>query len=188
MLISRGQLNVIMVLKRQKASRLQFINTQFTNVSTIFAAVIMKKIEISRKLLNVTDKADLKELKSAYRNLMKEYHPDKIQDNEEEKKAAEEKSKRMIEAYHFLVSINPETIQESKEQYLETINNAGIQDFSYKSETLRIDFSDGNSYEYFAVPKKVYTNLVNAPSQARFARRHICTTFTYRSLSKLVAD
>ena len=148
----------------------------------------MKKIEISRKLLNVTKDADLKELKSAYRNLMKEYHPDKIQDNEEEKKVAEEKSKRMIDAYHFLVSIAPETIEESKEQYLQTINVAGIDEYHYKAETLTIIFSDGNTYEYFGVPKKVYTNFVNSPSQARFARRHICTSFVYRSASKLVAD
>ena len=54
-------------------------------------------------------------------------------------------------------------------------------------ETLRIDFSDGNSYEYFGVPKGVYVKLLNAPSQARFLRRHIAGSFTYRSINRLVA-
>jgi DnaJ-class molecular chaperone len=146
----------------------------------------MSIIERYRKLLNVTEHSDLKELKTIYRNNMKDCHPDKFQDNEEEKLAAEERSKKVIEAYHFLVSIAPETIEATLEQYNETINEAGIEDFQYKGVTLSIDFSDGNTYEYFNVPKNTYVKLVNAPSQTRFARRHICNSFVYRSVNKLV--
>ena len=146
----------------------------------------MKKIEYYRRLLDVKKETDLKELKSIYRNLMKDCHPDKFQDNEEEKLVAEAKSKKIIEAYHFLVSIAPETLVASLDQYNETITIASIEDFEYKVETLSITFSDGNCYEYFGVPKVTYVKLVNAPSQARFARRHICNSFTYRSVNKLV--
>ena len=147
----------------------------------------MKKIEDYRRLLGVTKDAELKELKSIYRNLMKDFHPDKFEHESEEQATAETKSKHIIEAYHFLVSIAPETIAETLEQYTQTINLAGIDDFQYKGLVLRIDFSDGTSYEYFNVPKAVYVKLVNAPSLTRFARRHICSTFVYRSVSKLVA-
>jgi DnaJ-class molecular chaperone len=147
----------------------------------------MKKIEEYRRLLDVTKDVDLKELKSIYRNLMKDCHPDKFQDNEDAKLEAEEKSRMIIEAYHFLVSIAPETLAETLDQYNETINQALIEDFEYKSLTLTITFSDGNCYEYFNVPKATYIKLVNAPSQSRFARRHICNTYVYRSSSKLVA-
>jgi hypothetical protein len=146
----------------------------------------MRKIEGYRKLLDVTKNAELKELKSVYRNLMKDCHPDKFQDNEAEKLAAEERSKKIIEAYHFLVSIAPETIESTLEQYTETITVASIEDYEYKNEKLSITFTDGNSYEYFGVPKAIYVKLVNAPSQARFARRHICNSFVYRSVNKLV--
>jgi DnaJ-class molecular chaperone len=147
----------------------------------------MKKIDDYRKLLGVTKDAELKELKSVYRNFMKDCHPDKFQDNEAEKLAAEEKSRKVIEAYHFLVSIAPETIEATLEQYNQTINcEGGIEDFQYKGVTLTIDFTDGNSYEYFNVPKATYVKLVNAPSPARFARRHICNAFVYRSVNKLV--
>ena len=146
----------------------------------------MKKIESYRRLLDVKKEADLTTLKSIYRGLMKEFHPDKFQDNEEEKLVAEAKSKKIIEAYHFLVSIAPETLASSLDQYTETITVAAIDDFEYKGETLSITFSDGNCYEYFGVPKATYVKLVNAPSQARFARRHICNSFTYRSVNKLV--
>jgi DnaJ-class molecular chaperone len=49
---------------------------------------------------------ELKELKSIYRNLMKDWHPDKFQDAQA-KLEAEEKSKAIIEAYHLLVSVAP---------------------------------------------------------------------------------
>jgi len=147
----------------------------------------MKKIEAHRKLLGVTKDAALSELKSVYRNMMKDWHPDKFQDDDEAKTAAETKSKTIIEAYHLLVSIAPETIAATAEQYNQTISLAGIEDFEYKNEKLSIDFSDGSSYEYFGVPKAIYIKFVNAPSQARFARRHICKSFVYRSVNKLVA-
>ncbi|MFP5040026.1 KTSC domain-containing protein [Parasediminibacterium sp. JCM 36343] len=148
----------------------------------------MSKVEHYRKLLGVTKQADLKDLKSVYRNHMKDWHPDKFQDKEEsEKLAAEKKSKIVIEAYHFLVSIAPETIEASLEQYYQTLDTASIEDFEYKGTTLRIDFSDGHSYEYFDVPKAAYVKLVNAPAQARFVRRHISETYVYRSVNKIVA-
>lgn len=150
----------------------------------------MSKIERSKKLLGVEKGLDLKELKSAYRNMMKDFHPDKFQDNEDEKKAAEEKSKKIIDAYHFLVSIAPETREANLSQYNETINNASIDDFQYKDkiEMLTIEFSDGNTYEYHGVPKSAYKNLCTAPSVSRYARRHICNSYVYRSTSKLVAE
>ena len=67
----------------------------------------MKKIVDYRKLLGVQEAAELQELKTVYRTLMKNWHPDKFQDNHENKTEAEEKSKTIIEAYHFLVSIAP---------------------------------------------------------------------------------
>jgi len=150
----------------------------------------MSKIERNRKMLGVTESADLKELKSAYRNLMKDFHPDKFNDDHDGKVAAEEKSKKIIEAYHFLVSIAPETREANLNQYNVTINEAGILDFHYKDkiELLTIEFSDGANYEYYGVPKSTYKNLCNAPSVTRYARRHICNTYIYRSTSKLVAD
>ncbi|RKR80052.1 DnaJ-like protein [Mucilaginibacter gracilis] len=144
----------------------------------------MKKIVDYRKLLGVTEAAELKELKTIYRNLMKDWHPDKFQDNHEGKLEAEEKSKHIIEAYHFLVSIAPETRQQSLAEYTETTTSSNIADFEYKSQTLQITFLDGSSYEYFDVPKAVYVKLINADSPGRFARRHIYNTFVYRNLTK----
>ncbi len=146
----------------------------------------MRRILNHRKVLGVSEAAELKELKTVYRNLMKDWHPDKFQDTHQ-KQEAEEKSKKIIEAYHFLVSIAPETRTNNIQAYTETTTDSGIDDFEYKSEILTISFSDGAVYEYYGVPKAVYVKLINAETPARFARRHIYHNYVYRSMSKLVA-
>lgn len=145
----------------------------------------MSKIVDYRKLLGVTKTTELKELKSIYRNLMKELHPDKLVDFEEDKKLeAEAKSKAVIEAYHFLVSIAPETIAAALPQYTETISASTIVDFSYEKQTLQLNFQDGSSYEYLEVPKALYVKLINSDTPGRFCRRHIYHEFVYRRVSK----
>lgn len=148
----------------------------------------MRRILNYRKILGVGESAELKDLKTVYRNLMKDWHPDKFQDNPDEKLAAEEKSKKIIEAYHFLVSIAPETRANTLNAYTETTTNAGIVDFEYKSEILIISFSDGSNYEYYGVPKAMYVKLINAETPARFARRHIYNAYIYRSTTRQVSE
>lgn len=145
----------------------------------------MKKIADYRKLLGVQKDAELKDLKTIYRNLMKDWHPDKFQDSEESKSEAEQKSKEIIEAYHFLVSIAPETLQLSIDEYTQTTATCGIADFTWERQVLKVYFLDGSAYEYFEVPRAVYVKLVNADSPGRFARRHIFNVFPYRNIVKL---
>ena len=147
----------------------------------------MKRIADYRKLFEITKDTDLAELKLIYRRLMKEWHPDKFAENDEKKEEAEIKSKRIIEAYHFLVSISPETHALNEKQYILTTTTSGIDDFYYKGQNLKITFQDGSVYEYFGVPKNVYTKLANSLTLSRFARRHIFGSYTYRNLSKLAA-
>jgi DnaJ-class molecular chaperone len=144
----------------------------------------MKKIVDYRKLLSVNKTAELKELKTVYRNLMKDWHPDKFIENNDEKLAAEAKSKEIIEAYHFLVSISPETQAQYINEYTNTTLTSSITDYSFTGQTLKITFFDGSCYEYFDVPKNIYVKLVNADSPGRFARRHIYNSYVYRNITK----
>lgn len=143
----------------------------------------MKKIVEYRKLLNVDKTVALKELKTIYRNAMKESHPDKLQGDDAGLLAAEEKSKEIIEAYHFLVSINPETISQGLSEYNETIATSTIVDYKYENIRLKVNFSNGSSYEFISVPKATYIKMVNAESPSRFAKRHVFTAFPYRKVS-----
>lgn len=144
----------------------------------------MKKIVEYRKLIGADKDINLNALKTLYRNFMKEYHPDKFQEDDARRAEAEEKSKKIIEAYHALVSIAAETKEAYLEEYTNTISTSGISDIEYKGKRLRLEFADGSAYEYIGVPENTYVKLINADSPARFARRHICTTFLYRQVSK----
>ena len=144
----------------------------------------MKKINDYRKLFEATPVSTLADLKSTYRNFMKMYHPDKFQD-EDAKAEADVKSREMIEAYHFLVSIAPETIEALMPEFKETIMASNISDYQWKGLVLEITFLNGSSYEFFNVPKNTYIKLVNSDSPARFAKRHIYNEFSFRKLSNV---
>jgi hypothetical protein len=144
----------------------------------------MKRINEYKKLFNVEQDTDLKTLKTTYRNLVKEWHPDKFQDGDEKRIEAELKSRQIIDAYHFLVSIAPETIAANGEEYNQTISESNIADFRHKGLLLEVTFLDGSTYEYFGVPKSVYIKLVNSDKQLRFAKRNIFNTYLYRKTKR----
>ena len=146
----------------------------------------MKRIIEYRKVLGVDKTADLKELKSEYRNLMKGCHPDKFADDEVGRVDAEAQSKTIIEAYHFLVSVSPETIAQNLVEYNETVANSQILNYSYEKSLLQLNFVNGSSYEYFGVPRNLYNKFCNSDIPARFCRRNIYNEFVYRKLSKAI--
>lgn len=148
----------------------------------------MKRLNDYRKLLNVEKDVTLKALKTIYRNVMKDTHPDKFVNDEAGKLAAEENSKTIIEAYHYLVSVNNETHEKNKEEYEDTINNSIILDFYLEKQVLYVSHHNGNTYEYLGFPKTTYIKMVNSDSPSRFARRHIYGKFTYRKSGEAMAD
>ena len=143
----------------------------------------MKRISEYKKLFGVVNEVELKPLKRSYRNLVKEWHPDKFMNGDPLKEEAEINSRNIINGYHFLVSIAPETKESNLEAYTETINNAGIEDYQHKGMLLEITFLDGSTYEYFGVTKQVYIKMVNSGKVNRFAKRaiypkYICLLYT----------
>ncbi len=146
----------------------------------------MKRINQYKKLFNVEGEIDLKQLKTNYRNLVKEWHPDKHTADDTKKEEAEIMSRQLTDGYAFLISIAPETIAANLDAYNETINNAAIEDLQHKSLLLEVTFTDGNTYEYFGVNRNLYVKLVNADKMQRFARRNIFNSFTYRKSKRTV--
>jgi DnaJ-class molecular chaperone len=159
----------------------------YKNNMNIFARNLktlnMKRINESKKLFKVESAINLKEIKTTYRGLVKEWHPDKFQ-CEEKKKEAGQISLKIIDAYHFLVSIAPETKASNLDEYITTITEAKIADFQHKSMLLEVTFTDGNTYEYFGVNRNLYLKLINSKSLSNFGRRNIFNTFLYRKIKK----
>ncbi|MDP5076886.1 MAG: KTSC domain-containing protein [Nonlabens sp.] len=144
----------------------------------------MKRISQYKKLFNVENAIDLKELKKSYRDLVKQWHPDKFQENDERKEEAEVMSREIIDGYHFLVSIAPETKAANAEAYKVLTNDSGILDFQHKGQVLEITFLDGSVYEYFGVSKQLFQKMVNSDKYYRFAKRNIFDSFLYRKAKK----
>lgn len=144
----------------------------------------MKRINEYKKLFNIEKDIDLKSLKTTYRNLVKEWHPDKFAEDDEKKMEAEQKSRLIIDGYHFLVSIAPETIAANQDEYNTTITESNIAEYKHKGLLLEVTFLDGSTYEYFGVPKSVYTKLINSDKQLRFAKRNIFNSYLYRKVKK----
>ena len=148
----------------------------------------MKRINAYKKLFNVEQDTDLKKLKTIYRDLVKEWHPDKFQEGDERAPEAEIKSRQIIDGYHFLVSIAPETVSKNLEEYTTTTTKSGIADFKHKGQLLEMTFLDGTCYEYFGVSKNVYTKMINSDKQLRFARRNIFNSYLYRKSKKALQE
>lgn len=143
----------------------------------------MKRINEYKKLFKVEGEIELKALKKTYRGLVKEYHPDKFQD-EKEKEEAGEISLKIIDGYHFLVSIAPQTKEENLAAYTETITKHQVADYYHKSMLLEVTFTDGNTYEYFGVNHKLFLKFINSKSMNNFGRRNIFNSYTYRKSKK----
>jgi len=143
----------------------------------------MKRINEYKKLFGIEQDMSLKTLKSTYRDLVKEWHPDKFQIGDSLAPEAELKSRQIIDGYHFLVSIAPETKAINLEAYNETINSPII-DWHHKGLVLEVTFLDGNTYEFFGVNKALFVKFCQSDKLSRFAKRNIFNTYTYRKIKK----
>lgn len=146
----------------------------------------MKRINEYKKLFGVENEVELKTLKKSYRDLVKDWHPDKFQNGDALQEEAEIQSRRIIDGYHFLVSIAPETIASNLAEYTETITNSGIADYQHKGLLMEITFMDGSTYEYFGVTKQIYIKMINSDKVNRFAKRNIYPNYTYRKSKRIL--
>lgn len=143
----------------------------------------MKRINEYKKLFGAEQDMSLKSLKSSYRKLVKEWHPDKFQAGDEKAVEAEIMSRKIIDGYHFLVSIAPETKAANLDEFNETISSP-IMDWQHKGLLLEITFLNGDTYEFFGVNKALYIKFSQSDKQTRFAKRNIFNSFTYRKIRK----
>ncbi len=148
----------------------------------------MKRIKEYKTLFSVEGEATLKELKTTYRNLVKEWHPDKFQADDNKALEAETMSRRITDGYHFLVSINSETKAKNLEAFTNTTTQCTIADYKHKGLLLEITFTDGSTYEYFGVNKGLFIKFNNSDKQMRFAKRSIFSAFPYRQSKKASPD
>ena len=148
----------------------------------------MKRIKEYKTLFQIEKKIELAELKQSYRKLVKQWHPDKFQDDDPKKEEAEIMGQRVVDGYHFLVSIAPETREANLPEYTATINECGIANLHHKGLLLEITFTNGDTYEYFGVNKATFNKLWNSDKQVRLAKRSIYNSYVYSKSMKAKED
>lgn len=144
----------------------------------------MKRINQYKKLFEIEGPIDLSELKATYRRLVKQWHPDKFQEDDPMHAEATLRGREITDGYHFLVSIAPETLEANRPEYEQTIMECGIADYKHKGLLLEITFTNGDGYEYFGVTANVFKKFVHADKQVRFAKRFIYDAYLYRKSKK----
>jgi hypothetical protein len=144
----------------------------------------MKRINQYKKLFEIEGPIELAPLKITYRRLVKQWHPDKFQEDDPMHAEATVMGREITDGYHFLVSIAPETKEANLAEYTATIAECGIADYKHKGLLLEITFTNGDTYEYFGVNANVFKKLVNSDKQVRFAKRFIYETYLYRKSKK----
>lgn len=142
---------------------------------------MMKGIAISRKLLGATPDMSLKELSTLYKSLMKKHHPDRFQD-EAERQEAEVMSQQIIGAYKLLESMHPETLAAQQED-LEKALASNVANWDYKGIVLTIHFGNGSEYAFYGVQRNTYNKFVATNGTARFVKRNLVGSFTYRRVT-----
>ncbi|WP_066630838.1 KTSC domain-containing protein [Labilibacter marinus] len=148
----------------------------------------MKRINQYKKMFGVEQEIELASLKKTYRSLVKEWHPDKFQEDDPLHAEAQVKSKEIIDGYHFLVGIAPETKAANLDDYMEILGECGIDDYRHKGQLLEVTFTDGACYEYFGVTQKMFAKLQNADNPMRFGKRNIFNSYLYRRSKKSIME
>ncbi|NND88311.1 MAG: KTSC domain-containing protein [Flavobacteriaceae bacterium] len=147
----------------------------------------MKRIHEYKKMFDLEGSIELGTVKKKYRQMMKEWHPDKFHSDDLKQAEAEVQSQKIIEAYHFLVSMAPETLEKNLAAYNETITTFAIADYHHKGLLLEITFTDGTTYEYFGVNKSIFSKMMKANNLNRFAKRSIYPKYAYRQSKRASA-
>ena len=132
-----------------------------------------KSFEYYLRILGATINSTKEEIRNAYYDLIKQWHPDKFANDNQRIHEATEKSKIINEAYQNLRNFKTQTLSHYPERVQVKSSNIKSVGYSKESSTLQIQFKDGSLYEYYKVPEIIYNELLISSSKGKFANRYI---------------
>lgn len=59
------------------------------------------------------------------------------------------------------------------------VDSSCVSSIAYKGTTLEIEFTSGELYQYYNVPKKEYDDFMSAPSHGAYFAEHIRNHYRY---------
>lgn len=152
--------------------------------------------EIHFEILGITKQANQDEIKQAYRKQITLWHPDKFPNDVAKKYIAEERSKKINEAYSLLKNyIPPSTAKRTENPYTKPhkppaekstskeraeinrvrVKSSNIHSIGYSAELkiIQVQFLSGSVYEYYDVPVNEYEAFLKADSKGKFLNRNL---------------
>ncbi len=152
-------------------------------------------------VLGVNRHSTKDEIKQAYRNLIKKWHPDKFSNKEVAIPEATEKSKLIIEAYNVLKNYEPTKLKSPnvypttekpkkkknnvRHDIIKTrVRSSNIHSIGYDSvnKILQVEFLNGGVYEYYDVPEIIFKEFMKAESKGKYANRNIFFSYRYANV------
>lgn len=160
--------------------------------------------EIHFEILGISKQANQDEIKKAYKKQMTLWHPDKFPNDIAKKNIAEERSKKINEAYSLLKNyIPPFTAKRTEKPYTQSpkpsaekstskeraeinrvrVKSSNIHSIGYSVELkiIQVQFLSGSVYEYYDVPFNVYDAFLKADSKGKFLNGNL-HRFKYRQV------
>ena len=150
------------------------------------------------EILGVTRHSTPAEIKKAYHQQIKKWHPDKFQQKPDKLLEAIEKSKKINQAFRLLKDYVPPaiTITTSKKEKFEDskstskrtgkpvfhrvkVNSSKVWSIGYDAFTkiLEVEFYEEGVYHYYEVPETVYTQLMFADRVDEYLNMNIASKY-----------
>lgn len=129
------------------------------------------------EILGVTRLSTNKEIKKAYREKIKQCHPDKFANNINKVIEVTAKAQELNEAYSFLKNYNlPNEKYPNSKDSVKNISRIRVKSsnvfaigYDINSKTLQVEFKKGHTiYEYYDVPSYIYEAFMRAESKGGF--------------------
>ena len=145
------------------------------------------------EVLGLLPSATPGELRSAYRLLVRRYHPDV---SEAPKEVAERQFIAVQEAYEVLRDPLKRVLYDGAlaahlpsaplgHTDRKPVSSSNLRSVGYNGPAmvLEVEFRNGSVYRYFAVPLATYEGLVRAESKGRYFNQNILPRFPYQRIN-----
>jgi KTSC domain/DnaJ domain len=163
------------------------------------------------EILGITRFSTREEIKKAYRNQIKKWHPDKFHNSPEKIQYALEVTKQINEAFELLENYEPLKTQHSDNTSKSYKKRQTTSAFNYRSsppkatrlnilrasvkspniisvgydkllKVLQVEFLNGSIYQYYEVPEQIFTDLLKAGSKGKFFNSKISLHFRHENV------
>lgn len=144
-------------------------------------------------ILGISPTNSFELIKKAFKEQIFKWHPDRAHLNNIDNKVADEKTKRITEAFNY-IKANYNIFQNDFERdsadfaihwesrIKVTSSNLDWVEYYFKLKILLVSFKKGGIYMYENVPSQVYLDLMNAPSKGRYLNKNIAYNYVYHSI------